>query len=199
MFENYPFLCSHLNYGVDLDASERGCKTLTAITKEYDQKRVALEDNILRELNTYIPLKVTQNIIRTSPEKKFIIDTYNNKLHADDLMSKFDLIRKTSESSGFDNITCTGISITGDGKISTQCTVYGADIGANDDTGALGSARIEALRFLDNLSGTNTSGFILLNPPTSLSIEKTDATTPTFQTRTTVAIQAQYVDFTQKP
>ncbi len=115
------------------------------------------------------------------------------------MIAKFDQVRKTSESSGLDNITCNGISITGDGKISTQCTIYGADIGTDDDQGKLGSARIEALRFLDNISGTNTSGFILLNPPSSLSIEKTDETTPTFQTRTTVAIQAQYVDFTQKP
>ncbi|MBP9812129.1 hypothetical protein KBC86_01995 [Candidatus Gracilibacteria bacterium] len=199
MIESYPFLCNYLNYGINLDSQERGCKTLSSLATEYNQKRETLEDNIIVELNSYIPLKITQNILRTSPEKKFIIDTYNQKLHVNDIMDKFDSVKRNAQASGVNNIDCNGMSITGDGKISTQCTIYGGNIGSDDTNGKMGSARIEALRFIENLSATNTSGFIVLNPPSSLSIEKTDGTSPLFQTRTTLSIQAQYVNFSQKP
>lgn len=112
MIENYPFLCNYLNYGINLDSQERECKTLSSLATEYNQKRETLEDNIIVELNSYIPLKITQNILRTSPEKKFIIDTYNQKLHVNDIMDKFDLVKRNSQANGVNNIDCNGMSIT---------------------------------------------------------------------------------------
>lgn len=149
--ENYSFLCSHLNYGVSIDSEARACKSLSQITTEYNQKRELLESDMLIKLNEYIPLKITQNILRTSPDKNFVVDTYKNKLHIDEVIARFESVKNSSESSGVHNIECNGIAITGDGKITTQCTVYGGIIGNDDTNGKMGSARIEALRFLDNL------------------------------------------------
>lgn len=58
--------------------------------------------------------------------------------------------------------------------VSTQCTIYGGDIGDDDANRKLGSARLEALRFTDFIANTVESHFVLLNPPTTLSIEKID-------------------------
>ena len=167
------------------------------IEAAYNKKRDELETDIVTGLNEYIPIKLTKNILLTSPERNFAIAKYNNKIRMDDIMAKFEEIRFESISSPTDNnIICSGISITGEGNLTTQCTIYGGSSGNDDDNGKLGSARIEALNFINELSDTSKSQFIVLNPPTSLSSEKLEANDPSgFLTRTTISIQARYVQF----
>jgi hypothetical protein len=117
-------------------------------------------------------------------------------------MKQFEKMRKWSSYLESPNIECNGISITNGDTLSTQCTIYGWKIGADDANSRLGSARIEALSFLENLANTAKSQFILLNPPASLNVETLkpgeDTTSILFETKTTVQIQIQYVPFNQK-
>lgn len=171
---------------------------MESIAAAYTQKRSELEEDIVVKLNEYIPIKLTKNILLTSPERKFTIEKYNNKLHMDEVMQKFEEVKNASKSTNKDNITCNGLSIAGDGNITTQCTIYGDISGSDDENGRLGSARIEAIRFLSNVSDTSKSQFILLNPPTSLSMEKLEDDESGFATSTTVSIQALYVSFNKE-
>lgn len=196
--ENYTFLCGYLNYGVNNFDEEHKCSTMESIAAAYTQKRSELEEDIVVKLNEYIPIKLTKNILLTSPERKFTIEKYNNKLHMDEVMQKFEEVKNASKSTNKDNITCNGLSIAGDGNITTQCTIYGDISGSDDENGRLGSARIEAIRFLSNVSDTSKSQFILLNPPTSLSMEKLEDDESGFATSTTVSIQALYVSFNKE-
>jgi hypothetical protein len=197
--ENYTFLCPYLNYAIE--SNTKNCDTLATIEKTYSDLAAVLQADILKKLSDYIPVKLTKNILLRSPERSFTETTYKNKLHVDVVMDKFEEIRSNAESSTQkNNITCNGMSITGEGMITTQCTVYGGSSGNDDENGRLGSARIEALRFVNILSDTSKSQFILLNPPTSLSMEKiSDSKEFTaFTTRTTLSIQAKYVPFPEK-
>ncbi len=54
----------------------------------------------------------------------------------DDIMKKFEEVRY-AKSSGRNNIICNGISITGEGNLTTQCTIYGGSSGSDDDNGKL--------------------------------------------------------------
>ena len=99
------------------------------------------------------------------------------------------------------NIECTGLSVTNGSSLSTQCTIYGGAIGEADSNGQIGSARIQAMRFIENLADTSKSSLILENQPTLLGIEKINAkesTTTGFSTRTTLPIQVRYVPLIQK-
>jgi hypothetical protein len=194
--ENYTFLCPYLNYGITIGSTEYDCDTMQTIENSYNKKRSELEANIVTRLNEYIPIKLTKNILLTSPERNFAIQKYENKIHMDVIMTKFEEVRNASKSLARNNIICNGISITGEGNLTTQCTVYGDASGNDDENGKLGSSRIETLRFVANLGDTSKSQFILLNPPTSLSMEKLDANDPSgFLSRTTISIQATYVPF----
>lgn len=194
--ENYTFLCPYLNYAVSGTSEEYSCDTLSAISTSYQKKTTELEANILIKLNEYIPIKLTKNILLTSPERRFAIETYKSKIRMDEIMKKFEDIRSSSRSLAWDNIVCNGISITGNGNLTTQCSVYGWASWNDDENGKLGSSRIEVLRFLSNLADTSKSQFILLNPPTSLSMEKvTDKGLDGFETRTTISIQGTFVPF----
>ena len=199
--EKYNFLCPYLNYGIDvLTTEEKNCQTLKVITQTFEKKNEDLQTKIVNKLAEYIPIKITKNLLITSPERTFVIDTYKNKLHMDLIMNQFEEVRKMGKSVVGDNIICSGISITENGALTTQCTIYWGPSGADDENGKLGSARVEALRFSDVLGDTSQSRFIFLNPPTSLSMETLgDKTDPNFQTRTTLSIQAEYVPFTDKP
>lgn len=200
--ENYQFLCPYMNMWVDTP-DDKWCKTLTMIQKDYTEKTDNLKTSMIELLTEYIPIKTSRNIMDASPERKFIFDIYENKIHVDDIMRDFETVKKSSSYAGFSNIVCNGISITNGDSLSTQCTIYWWKIGDDDSNKKLGSARIEALRFLDNLGNTPKSNFILLNPPTSLS---TDEVMPdengevnsAFSTQTIVQIQARYVPFNQK-
>ena len=196
--ENYKFLCPYLNYSVKGFDTEYSCSTLQAIETSYTKKRAELEEAILVRLNEYIPIRLTKNILLTSPERKFAVDTFKNKLRVDEIIEKFEDVRNMSKSIAVtnNNIICNGISITWNGGITTQCTVYGSASWNDDENGKLWSARIEVLRFVSNLADTTKSQFILLNPPTSLSMEKvTSNEFEWFETRTTISIQATYVPF----
>ncbi len=197
---NYPFICPYLNMGIDVDDKE--CKTLTMIQEEYKTRTNSLKLEIIDWLTDFIPVKISKNIIDASPEKDFIINTYNNKVKVDDIMKQFEFMRKSSEYPQAPNIECNGISITNGDTFSTQCTVYGGNIGDDDENNKLGSARIEALSFLENLANTGKSQFIILNPPSSLNVENIrageDVKSVLFKTRTTVQIQARYVPLNKK-
>lgn len=198
--ETYTFLCPYLSYGVNLSEGEKNCQTLTNIRDVYSKKRQDLEWNIINKLAEYIPIKITKNLLITSPERNFVINTYKNKIHMDEIMNQFENARKTGISLTGDNVICNGISIIGNGNLTTQCTIYGWLLGDDDENGKLGSARVEALRFLESLSDTSKSKFILLNPPSSLSMEViTGPEFPEYKSRTTLSIQLQYVPFTDKP
>lgn len=198
--ENYNFICPYLNMGVDI--TDADCKTLKMIKDEYTERTEKLTEEIVKGLTEYIPIKISKNIIDASPEKAFIIKTYESKVHVDEIMKQFEKIRVNSSYGNSWNIECNGISITNSDTMSTQCTIYGWKIGTDDTNNKFWSARIEALSFLDELANTSKSQFILLNPPSSLNIELLsaweDTTNPLFETRTTVQIQVRYVSFNKK-
>lgn len=197
--ENYQIICPYLNYGVD--AKDKWCKTIEMITDEYTKKSKELQNEIIKYLTEYIPIKVSQNIMDASPERKFIIDTYDKKILVDQIMEKFEEEKKKAQYVGWDNIECSWITITGKSLVTTQCTIYWWNIWDDDSNRKLGSARIEALRFLDKIGTTSSSQFILLNPPIVLGTEKIPGwnnLSNVFQSRTTVQLQLQYVPLTKK-
>ncbi len=190
--ENYQFLCPYMNYGVTLETPERLCDTITMIQAKYSEKQKNLEEDIIKKMNGYIPIKVTKNLIATSPEKKFIIDTFNNKVKVDLTIAKFFELLKNSQYSSADNIDCKWISIGRDGDLTTLCNIYGKEIWADDSNGRLWSSRIETMNFIEELSNTAKNKFIFLNPPASLSIEKIEGN-GLFSTRTTIPVKVRYV------
>lgn len=199
--ENYNFICPYLNMGIT--APDKECKTLTMIEKEYSEKLNRIQDEIILSLTEYIPIKISKNIIDASPERAFIVNTFENKVHVDDIMKQFEKMRKWSSYLDSPNIECNGIAITGWDTLSTQCTIFWWKIWADDANSRLGSARIEALSFVENLANTAKSQFILLNPPSSLNVETVkpwdEASSILFETKTTIQIQVRYVPFNQKP
>ena len=190
--ENYQFLCPYMNGGVNLDTPERWCNTISTIQSQYTEKQKSLAEDILKKLNEYIPIKISRNLIATSPERNFIIKTYTTKFRVDDIVMKFSELVQNSQYTSGPNIECKGISISKDGTLSTLCNIYGKEIGADDSNGRLGSSRIETMNFVDELSNTTKNHFVLLNPPTSLSYEKIEWN-GLFTTRTTIPVQVRYV------
>jgi hypothetical protein len=195
--ENYKIICPLLKLGVETE--EQDCKTLKMIEADYNNRITKLQWEIITWLTEYIPIKISKNIIDASPEKAFIINTYENKVYVDEIMKQFERIRTSSTYWEMNNIECNGISITNWDTLSTQCTIYGGPLGIDDQNNRLGSARIEALSFLDELSNTSKSQFILLNPPRSLNVELIlagdTAINPLFETKTIIQIQVRYVPF----
>jgi hypothetical protein len=196
--ENYPFLCPYLNYDILIPPNEKWCKNVATIGNEYRERHTLLQEKIIAWLTEYIPIKVSASILDASPEKKFIIDTYDTKPRVNEVLEAFGRVKLASQSvSG--NIECSGLSVTNGNSLSTQCTIYGWGIGDADSNGQIGSARIQAMRFIENLADTNKSSLILENQPTSLGIEKIKVDTTTgFSTRTTLPIQVRYVPLIQK-
>jgi hypothetical protein len=101
------------------------CLTTNMARDKFTADKKSLETDIISILTEYIPIKVSKNIIDASPEKKFIIDTFEKKVFVNDIMSRFEAIQKTSQYNGANNIECNGISITNGDTLSTQCTIYG--------------------------------------------------------------------------
>lgn len=198
--ENYSFVCPLLNIWIELE--DKGCKTMKMIETEYTEKSNKVKEEILNWLTEYIPIKISKNVIDASPEKAFIMETFENKIFVDDIIKQFEKIRISATHANTNNIECNGISITNGDTMSTQCTIYGGKIGTDDTSNKLWSARIEALSFLDEIANTSKSQFILLNPPSSLNVESIIAgdtlINPQFETKTTVQIQVQYVSFNKK-
>ena len=198
--EKYSFLCGYLNFGIEnISDADKQCKTFSMIQSEYDNKYKLLEETIITKLNEYIPIKITKNLLASSPEKKFIIDTYRNKIYVDEIIKKFQSVKDAAQDPRRANIECNGISISNGQNLTTQCTIYGGKLGDDDSNGKLGSARIEALSFLETLGNTASSQFILLNPPSSMNQENLiDGESDIFQTRTNVSIEVQYVPLSAK-
>lgn len=198
--DKYTFLCPYLTYGVSGIEESENCEPMKNIEEIYTKRSGDLQAAIINKLAEYIPIKITKNLLITSPERTFVIDTYKNKIRMDRIMEQFQDVQRWARSSAGDNIVCNGISITGNGDLTTQCSIYGGPSGSDDSNGRLGSARIEALKFAEIISDTSKSKFILLNPPTSLSMEEVQSeVSPIFQTRTSLSLQLQYVPFNEKP
>ncbi|MBC7498634.1 hypothetical protein H7170_03270 [Candidatus Gracilibacteria bacterium] len=196
--ENYPFLCPYLHYDINAPSDEKACKSVVTIGREYVERQSILEENIIKGLTEYIPIKVSASILDASPEKKFIIDTYDSKPHVNEVLEAFGRVKLASQSV-IGNIECSGLTVTNGNSLSIQCTIYGGGIGDADSNGQIGSARIQAMRFIENLADTSKSSLILENQPTSLGIEKIkNDTTVGFLTRTTLPIQVRYVPLIQK-
>lgn len=196
---DYPFLCPYLHYDISAPSEEKWCKSVATIGQEYSDRQKILQENIITGLTEYIPIKVSASILDASPEKKFIIDTYDTKPHINEVLEAFGRVKLASQSvSG--NIECSGLTVTNGNSLATQCTIYGWDIGDADGNGQIGSARIQAMRFIENIADTSKSSLILENQPTSLGIEKikSDPATSGFSTRTTLPIQVRYVPLVQK-
>lgn len=200
-FESYTFLCPYLNYDINVPTSEKWCKNIEVIQKEYSEKQKILQESIVEALTEYIPIKVSSSILDASPEKAFIINTYDNKPHVNIVLEAFEKVKANSQSVKGENINCTGLTVTEWINLSTQCTVYGGSVGSNDTNGQVGSARVQALRFIENLADTNKSSLILDTQPTSLGIEiipLKEAQILGFSTRTFIPIQVRYVPLIQK-
>jgi hypothetical protein len=204
--ENYPFLCPYLHYDINAPAEEKWCKNIGTIEKEYIEKNTNLEENILAALTEYIPIKVSSSILDASPEKRFVISTYNSKPHVNNVLEAFEKVKMNtqkvnSQSANEPNIKCSGITVVEWNILSTQCIIYGGDIGSDNTNLGIGSARIEALDFMEKLADTTKSSLILYNYPTILNIEsiaEKDSPTAGFTTRTTVPIQVGYVPLIEK-
>lgn len=199
--ENFPFLCPYLNYDIETK-EDKWCRTAAMLEAEYKERQQQLNTNIVNELATYIPLKVSTNIIDASSEKTFIVDTFDEKIDVNQVVEQFERIRKDSESLIAQNITCTGLSITDGVVFTTQCTVYGGNVGEENSIAGttLWSARVEAARFLEKLANTSESSFILQSPPTVLPAE---AVAPEqwlpaiFTTKTTTSVSLRFVPFSE--
>ncbi len=204
--ESYPFLCPYLHYDINAPAEEKWCKNISAIENEYIEKNNTLNEYILSALTEYIPIKVSSSILDTSPEKQFIIKTYNSKPHINNVLEAFEKVKMNAQkfnptAPGEPNIKCSGITVVDGNILSTQCTVYGGDIGSDNTNLSIGSARIEALDFIEKIAATTKSSLILYNYPTTLSIEiigDKNSLTPWFTTRTTIPIQVGYVPLIEK-
>jgi hypothetical protein len=204
--ENYPFLCPYLHYDINASSEEKWCKNIGLIGSEYNEKNKNLEENILSALTEYIPIKVSSSILDASPEKRFIISTYNWKPHVNNVLEAFERVKTNAQkswpqSANDKNIKCSGITVIEGNILSTQCIIYGGAIGGSNTNWQIGSSRIEALDFMEKLSNTTKSSLILYNFPTTLSIEELsekDGTASGFLTQTTIPIQVWYVPLIEK-
>lgn len=164
----------------------------------FSEQGSQLRNETMKYLTQYIPIKISRNLIDSSPEKAFIVKKYSAKVQFDKIIEKFEKVRSEQQYAKESNISCTGISMNESGNMSTQCIVYGGDIGSDIVEGKLSSSRIEALNFIDALGETNKSEFIVMDPPLSLSVEEIPAGSngDEFTTRTIVPLQLQYVPIT---
>lgn len=194
--ENFQFLCGYLHSGINTNDPAYSCQTAKYIYNDIREKTVKLEKDIVEQLFTYIPIKVSIGAAAASSnENSKAKEVYESKVNFNDIVTQFDKIRKTAQSAGLNNIQCQTVSISANNTLTTQCTIFGGEIGAND-TRQLGSSRIETVRFLERLSDTQTSQFILQSPPTTLPVEAIEpgGNIPAiYKTKTTVTISLTYL------
>lgn len=195
--ENYPFLCGYLNYDIQAPDADKWCKTAKIIENEFNAKTTALEKNIVTQLAVYIPIKVASSASAASKEKSFIEETFKNKVNYNEVMTQFEKVRSESQSVRGNNIICTGATISAGNTLVTQCDIYGGAIGDSDtDARVIGSSRIETTRFIERLSRTQESHFILENPPTTLAIttlENNKEIPDIFKTKTSLTLSLRYI------
>ncbi len=176
------------------------CKTISAIQQEYNTKNKEQDISIINVLSEYIPLKVSENLIDTSPEKNFIVKTFENKADVNAIMQAFKGATEYAQNVKKKHIICTGINIKNGDTLETQCDIYGMKMG---ETNPVSSARLEALKFAEFLADTNRSQFILTNPPTTLSTEDYESNDIEdeflgYETRTSLPISVKYIPFSPK-
>lgn len=196
--ENYTFLCPYLHYDIHTpDDYDKWCKNVEVIWSDYKEKEKILEENIINSLATYIPIKVSASILDASPERKFILNTYANKPNVKNVLEAFEVVKAASQKNW--NIQCKGVAITNGNTLSTQCEIFGGEIGNSDINWQIGSARIQALHFIENLTDTIQYSLILDAQPLSMSMERLPKDDPSgFITRTTLPIQVRYIPLIKK-
>ncbi len=205
-FKSYTFICPYLQYDINIPDEDKWCNSISTTINTYTEKNKILEENIITALTDYIPIKVSSSILDASPEKNFIISAYNTKPHVNEVLEAFENIKTKVQKSSPDptldsNIKCNGISVTQWNILSTQCVVYGGAIWSSNTNGEIGSARIEAINFMEKLGNTAESSLLLSAFPTTLTIEtiwEKDSLNPGFKTRTTLPIQVTYVPLIEK-
>ncbi len=199
--ENFPIICGYLNNGIEsTENMDFKCKTISAIQQDYKIKNKEQDRSIVEALSEYIPLKVSENLIDTSPEKNFIVNTFKNKADINAIMQTFKGATEYAQNIKKKHIICTGINIKNGDTLETQCDVYGMKMG---ETNPVSSARLEALKFAEFLADTNRSQFILTNPPTTLSTEDYESNDVEdeflgYETRTSLPISVKYIPFSPK-
>ena len=92
-------------------SEEEGCETPKVLEDVYTKKESELQINIINKLADYIPIKITRNLLSSSPERAFVLNTYKNKLKMNDILKQFEDVRRKARSVIGDNIACNGISV----------------------------------------------------------------------------------------
>lgn len=131
--EKYDFICKYINGAVPIDEADKKCKSLPQIETDYQVKITALTEETIKYLNEYLPIKISKNLLATSPEKAFIVKTFQRKLDVRKIMQEFYTAVDISQWNKAKNIICTGVSITQAGNVTSQCTVYGMGVGETGD------------------------------------------------------------------
>jgi hypothetical protein len=80
---------------------------VTALKSVYAERQKVITDEIVKRLNEYIPIKITKNLMDTSPEKNFIVSTYESKIRVNEIMDQFEKVLKSAQYTQEDNIKCT--------------------------------------------------------------------------------------------
>lgn len=195
MAENFPFLCGILTAGIETDDPAYSCQTAIFIQADQEKKYTTLEKTIVEQLSVYIPLKLLGATLDGRMEVKEVKEIFANKVNAADIIAQFERVKKSAQSPVMQNIFCTQMTITNATTLTVQCDIYGGEIGETDGR-TLGSSRIEAIRFIERLSVTETSGFLLETPPTVLSIQdvtKDEKWGSYFSTKTSLTLSMNYL------
>lgn len=195
MAENFPFLCGILTSGIETEDPAYDCQTAMFIQADQEKKHTALEKTIVEQLSIYIPIKLLSATLDARDEVKKAREIFENKISVAEILAQFEKVKKSAQSSGLQNIVCNQVTLTNATTLAVQCDVYGGNIGDND-VRSLGSSRIEAIRFIERLSATESSGFIVDTPPTTLSVEdvsKDEKLQGFFKTKTSVTLSMKYL------
>ncbi len=72
---------------------------MKTIEDSYTKRGSDLEGAIVNKLAEYIPIKITKNLLITSPERAFVIDTYKTKIRMDRIMVQFQDVLRGARSS----------------------------------------------------------------------------------------------------
>lgn len=195
MAENFPFLCGILTAGIETDDPAYSCQTAMFIQADQEKKYTTLEKNIVEQLSVYLPIKLLSTTLHDRLEVKEAKKIFTNKVNATEIIEQFEKVRKAAQSPNMQNVVCNQMNIQNGNTLTVQCEVYGGNVGDVDNR-ALGSSRIEAIRFIEQLSATEMSGFLLETPPTTLSIEdvsKDEKISPIFKTKTTLTLSMKYL------
>lgn len=129
---NFPFLCGYLHQGIHTDDPNYSCQTAQFITTDVTEKKSKLEKDIVNQLALYIPIKVSAAAADRAPESTRAKEIFADKINANDIIAQFNAIKKSSEAIGTQNISCPTMNLTDGHVLTVQCSVYGADIGADE-------------------------------------------------------------------